>query len=386
MLPLKGYLESKTNIFEKRWINIHIPTPWQIARWGLHQVGIGGSRLSRGDLVILSNIEVCSRMEFRNSRNLIHRQAATQAVLAKLSSLPATATGRIWSLETFTKDFDHVLSADRPLTSSDIQILLTYLTRDKNVAAMQSSSESDLVTIKLGSSSVKATPPLITAQDSTIANLQTLSMRLSDQIALLNDSIAASEATARTAISTSPPQKSRALSALRAKKIASATLEKRQASHEQVTQVLFSIDDAATQVDMVRAMEASTGVLRVLNKQVGGVDKVDGVMEGLREQMADVEDVSKVLGEIGAEGGRVDEAALDEEMEAMLRENREKEEAERVREEDRQKAALLESAPKPPELALSEHTEKETETRLSVSGVEDDLDERLRLLSLSGSG
>jgi len=136
-------------------------------------------------------------------------------------------------------------------------------------------------------------------------------------------------------------------------------------------------------VDMVRAMEASTGVLRDLNKQVGGVDKVDEVMEGLREQMADVEDVSKVLGEIGAEGSSVDEAALDEEMEAMLREDREKEEAERVKEEDRQKAALLESAPKPPGEVLPEHTNKETETRLPVSGVEDDLDERLRLLSLS---
>jgi len=205
---------------------------------------------------------------------------------------------------------------------------------------------------------------------------------MSDQITLLNDSIAASEATARTAILTSPPQKSRALSALRAKKIASATLEKRQASLEQVTQVLFSIDDAATQVDMVRAMEASTGVLRDLNKQVGGVDKVDEVMEGLREQMADVEDVSKVLGEIGAESGSVDEAALDEEMEAMLREDKEKEEAERVKEQNNQKAALLESAPKPPG-ELPEHTNKETETRLPVSGVEDDLDERLRLLSLS---
>jgi len=321
----------------------------------------------------------------RHRRYLIQIQAASQEVILKLSSLPTTPTARIWSLETFTKEFDHVLAAERPLTTADVQILLTYLTRDKNVAAMQTSPENDLVTIKLGSASVKATPPTITAQDSTIANLQTLSMRLSDQISLLNDSILASEATARTAISTSSPQKSRALSALRAKKIASATLEKRQASLEQVTQVLFSIDDAATQVDMVRAMEASTGVLRDLNKQVGGVEKVDEVMEGLREQMTDVEDVSKVLVEIGAEGSNVDEAALDEEMEAMLREDREKEEAERVKEEDAKKAKLLESAPKPPEEALPELTSKESETRLPVSGVEDDLDERLRLLSLSTS-
>jgi len=60
MMPMKDYLESKTNIFEKKWVNIHIPTPWQIARWGLQQVGFRGSSLSRGDLVILANVEVRS--------------------------------------------------------------------------------------------------------------------------------------------------------------------------------------------------------------------------------------------------------------------------------------------------------------------------------------
>jgi len=58
-MPLKDYLEATNSIYEKKWVNFHVPSPWQVAKWGLRQVGIGGSTLSQGEFVILANVEVC---------------------------------------------------------------------------------------------------------------------------------------------------------------------------------------------------------------------------------------------------------------------------------------------------------------------------------------
>lgn len=326
-------------------------------------------------------------------------QAASQAISKRISTSASTATSFIYSLETFTHEFASVLSQE-PFTSGDLNILLTYLTRDKHYASMLTSPETGMTTIKLSDPSSRVRPAPVTAHDETIANLRTLSSRLDKQIDTLHESIAALEATAREAISSSPPQKTRAMAALRTKKLANTTLERRQASLDQVSGVLFSIDDAATQVEMVKAMEASTGVLKDLNKQVGGVERVDSVMEGLREQMADVEEVSKVIGEVGREGagGVVDEEDLDEEIEAMLREGREKEDAvkkqaeeenaEVLRKQEAEKTAkLLESAPSVPEDVQDVGRQKEQEVAVSGSA-ENDLEQRLKLMSLDvvGSG
>lgn len=223
-------------------------------------------------------------------------------------------------------------------------------------------------------------------------------MRLDRQVSTLHESIIALEATARGAISAAPPQKSRAMAALRAKKLANTTLERRQASLEQVSGILLSIDEAATQVQMVRAMEASTDVLKDLNKQVGGVERVDSVMEGLKEQMADVEDVSKVIGEVGTEGpgAVVDEDELNEEIEAILREEKEKEntpkrqaEEERAassqRLEEEKTAKLLESAPSVPQTGKDVEERKAQEVPVSGS-TENDLEKRLKMMSLDVEG
>lgn len=62
MIPLKEFLESKTNIYNKSWIPT-LPSVWDIARWGLRQIGIVGSsndKLIEGDYVVMANVEVRS--------------------------------------------------------------------------------------------------------------------------------------------------------------------------------------------------------------------------------------------------------------------------------------------------------------------------------------
>src|SRR5437773_9601801 len=75
-------------------------------------------------------------------------------------------------------------------------------------------------------------------------------------------------------------------------------------------------------------MEASTSVLRALHAQVGGVEKVADVVDGLREEMVKVDEIGNVIGETGPV---IDEEELDDELlaiesqERLVREAREAE-------------------------------------------------------------
>jgi charged multivesicular body protein 7 len=72
----------------------------------------------------------------------------------------------------------------------------------------------------------------------------------------------------------------------------------------------------------VKAMEASAGVLKSLNKEVSGVENVENVVERLQEEMGKVDEVGKVLEEPLVPGAVVDEGKIDDELEAMEQEER----------------------------------------------------------------
>jgi charged multivesicular body protein 7 len=59
MIPLQEFLTSKTSIYSRSWI----PTPWQVIKWSLRQLGMTGlpgsnDRLAVGQFVVVENIEV----------------------------------------------------------------------------------------------------------------------------------------------------------------------------------------------------------------------------------------------------------------------------------------------------------------------------------------
>jgi charged multivesicular body protein 7 len=61
-MPVKEFFTAKASIYTKSWV----PSPWQIAGWGLRQLGLTGGesrgedRLVKGDFVIVANVEVSS--------------------------------------------------------------------------------------------------------------------------------------------------------------------------------------------------------------------------------------------------------------------------------------------------------------------------------------
>lgn len=205
------------------------------------------------------------------------------------------------------------------MSTTDFDILLRYLSRDKPYLSFTSS------TIKLKSTS-ESTPQPITQQDIDIANLRTLIKALETQVSALTDRITTLDISAREAVAAK--RTIQAKSALRSKKLAETTLHTRSATLSQLEETFTAIQTAADQVAIVSAMSASAKVLKSLHAEVGGTEGVEEVVDRLRDEMENVDEVGRIINE--ADTSKVDEEDVDEEfaaMERVEREKREKEEA-----------------------------------------------------------
>lgn len=130
-----------------------------------------------------------------------------------------------------------------------------------------------------------------------------------------------------------------ALSAVRSKKLAEHNLSQRLNTLLQLEEVYSKIEAAAGNVEIVQVMQASTGVLRGLHAQIGGAEKVEDIVEELREEMAKVDEVGSIMNEAGPV---IDEGEIDEELEE-LEKGDQKAKEEKEAEETRQKLAELDN-------------------------------------------
>lgn len=113
-----------------------------------------------------------------------------------------------------------------------------------------------------------------------------------------------------------------ALAALRSRKLAELTLARRSEVLAQLEGVYSNIEQAADQVEIVRVMEASKGVLKSLNSKLGGVERVQDVVEELREEMSKVVEVGDTMNDVGQGVVTIDDGEVEEELELMEREHR----------------------------------------------------------------
>lgn len=111
--------------------------------------------------------------------------------------------------------------------------------------------------------------------------------------------------------------RSSALRALRSKKTIERTLAQRLETLSQLETIYQKIEQAADHIAVARVIESSTGVLRKLNAEVGSIEKVDDLMEGLREEISRVDEVSQAI-EQGGQPDPIDEQAIDEELDALM--------------------------------------------------------------------
>ncbi|KAI7343476.1 hypothetical protein KC354_g15633 [Hortaea werneckii] len=250
----------------------------------------------------------------------------------------------------------------------DTSVLLMHLARDQAAIAYDPSTG----TVKFHAPG-EMKPASVEQEDVTIASLRSLISGLEPQIQQLIQRVSELDTKAREAVA--KKQNAAAKVALRQKKIAEAKLQSRTATLTQVEEVYAKIEQAADQVEIVRVMEASSTTLRSLNQKTGGVEKVQDVMDSLRDSMQDTEEISGAISEVGA--GQVDEGEVDDELEALEKAEREKiEEAERKErdareekeaEETKKKLAELEDLKKPDDVTSPQEAE-EVKRRLEAVG------------------
>ena len=300
MIDSKDFAAAEQSIYHRSWV----PSPWAVLRWSLRQIGIGANsydvngRLRKGNLVLVQALEEVSK-----------------PIIAVQRKRAQNLTDRIMTREAFVQDMSH--SSDVTLSESDVHVLLRYLSRDKQILSY------DDRTVKFKPQTAVTQEP-ITEQDTNIASLKALIGSLETQTSSLEARITSLQAAAQSSVKSG--NKISALSALRSKKLAEKTLQQRSDTLHQLEEVYIKIESAADQVEIVNAMATSAGVLKGLNQKIGGVDRVDQVMDSLREEMEKVDEVQTVTSEPLTAAAAVDETEIDYELERMEAEQKKEQE------------------------------------------------------------
>lgn len=397
MLPLQVYLSSASSLGASRWrmIDPSALSPWKVVEWGWRQltgflVGWEGSLSSttvrEQQLVLVDNLKVCLGESGCLESSADATQDAANRVVQKATAQASSPLDRIYAKEQFCEEFATVLDSAAELSDADFDVLLVYLSRDSKaivydgqvghcITSFLQRLTRIIQTIKFHTKDDQ-TP--LTQQDKTIASLKILISRLTQQVARLERRVAELDADARAALQ----KKNRisALSALRSKKLAERAQQHRSDTLAQLEQVYLQIEQAADQVQIVRAMEASADVLRSLRKQTGGVERVEDVVEELRAEMSQVDEVGAILAGVGDTTGpsAIDEDEIDEELRAL--ETAEKRAAEeREAEATRKRLAELDALEY--ERKAKEIERKEQQQRAEAQAVEEALSESMGKLS-----
>jgi charged multivesicular body protein 7 len=365
MVPLKDFLNSKESIYKTSWI----PSPWKVLQWSLRQVGVLGQprspeKLSAGNFVVLKNVEV-----------------AADEISKKMKEHTSTAD-RVLSKSDFLKRFSNTLNPTAPLTTSDLDILLVHLARDKQVISYNSQ------TIKFKPEH-EAVPEPITQEDEAIANLRDTLANINAQITPLMEKITLADAAAREAVAAK--QMVRAKAALRSKKLAETALAQRSDVALQLESVYTQLQSAADQVEIVEAMRAGADALKSLNEKVGGAEGVQGVVDAVNEQMATTEEITNIINETDQP---LDETEIDDEFEALEKAEKEKleqeaaaktaarlaqlEEAEEKRREKEKEERLKQSQEEAKETRAEEDVDAASQGLARMSFVQPDDDEEMK--------
>ncbi|KAI1160502.1 Snf7-domain-containing protein [Nemania serpens] len=307
MIPLAQFTRATQSIYYKSWGRI----PWAVAGWALSQIGLTGGpgdSMPKGQVVVVvPNLEAVAK------------------TFADATADRTAPFERIFSRTHFRRTFEGVLLPGQRLSDKDFDVLVKFLCRDKEVLVEHGN------TIRIRDPSETTT---ISEEDSAIASLKELMDELTRQTEVLSRRVDELNLAALDAVHRKNRVSARA--ALKSKKLAENNLATRHATLSQLEEVAAKIQQAADNVQLVRVMESSTGALRSLNAQIGGADRVDAVLDDLREQMGQVDEVGNVIAEAGAGAAAVDEAEVDDEFEALFAEERKKEEeAERIKKEAR---------------------------------------------------
>ncbi|MCJ1378471.1 hypothetical protein MMC17_001570 [Xylographa soralifera] len=292
MIPLPDFLNLPTSIYERKGAG----SPWFLVSWTLRQLGLRRVQSVKlgsptGRYVLVGNVE----------------KAATK--IMKAMDVHISRIGRILPMHVFAAEIARTLERLNGLSDDDLNILLVYLSRDKGYLAYNAH------TVKLRGKGDGS--PVITAEDANIASLKSLMADLNAQLETLNWKVIEFDQKARSAVANQ--NRVVAVASLRSKKLYETVSIRRSETLSQLEGICTKIEEAADQIEVMKVMEASSSILKGLNTEIGGVETVEEVLGGLRNEIEQVSDVEAMINEAAQATVIVDEGAIDKELEALER-------------------------------------------------------------------
>lgn len=303
LVPLEQFMSRTKGISQKPATSWNF-LPKALLWWSLQQMGFGRSAVNEEQppelsFVIIPNLETVSA-----------------AFAAKLASSSPSIFERTFSLPHFKKTFNDILPG-RKLSDIDVEVLLKYLERDKRLVACNEH------VVRLKSSPSDSL--IITPEDSAVASLRELMADLEQQVSVLSSRIVELAEGARGAIS--KQNRVHALSILRFKKLLESQLHTRYVTLGQLQAVAQKLDQAADEVQLITVMKSSAQALKQLNSKIGGIDEVAAVLDDLRENMREADDVTAMIGGLGSAEVGISDSDVAEELEDLARQEQGEEKA-----------------------------------------------------------
>ncbi|CAA7271563.1 unnamed protein product [Cyclocybe aegerita] len=320
-LPLSEFMNAKTSIYDPGWL------PGRIAAfvvgkplwWALEQMGIvgeegllgGGAETRRdhqrdtgwwGDYALVPLLD-----------------AAGDEVVERQRAGMVSAGDALYTVDSFRTAFAGVVGEENaaPLRELDANVLLRYLERDKGVIVV------DKEIIKFVDASASLDGRTITAVDRGIVELKSAVHNLQAQVDSLQNKI--DECTKKASAALQRKQKPVALNYIRSRKQLEDLLQKRLGSLSTLQSTFMTVEAAAGDVDIMKSYESSAATLRaILAHPSLQRESIDKTMEALAEANADAKEIDDAVHisadvALGLEES-IDDAELEEEWKALVRE------------------------------------------------------------------
>ncbi|KAG8856046.1 hypothetical protein FRB96_006613 [Tulasnella sp. 330] len=320
-IPLVQFLKSSTSIDYTPSLAYRAAT-YVLGKplwWALSQLSLAGDdglsitseqrwKKFHGDYVIRSLVE-----------------EAGDAAIAHQAHKPTAVTEALYDVELFKSEFEEIVLPGETLSDLDIHVLLKYLERDRRV-----------IVIKKGIIKFVAFDEVeeISEVDRGILEMKATLRRLDNQIDEIERQI--TERTAKIKDLLYQGSKTLAMSYLRSKKQLEELLVKRLGSQETLQTVLLRIESAVTDVEIMKAYDTSAKTLKkVLQHPLLQVSSIEDTMEQMSDALADHREIEDAIGlanedAMAAAGVEpVDEKELQEELDALVQEQKAEDEKKR---------------------------------------------------------
>ena len=262
-------------------------------------------RAKRGDWVLLALVH-------RLATTFLTHFYANQALLSPVACLMTCDEFTLKLVEVCWKSFAFAPSA------RDVELVLTFLSRDCSPRLVV--KQGGLV--KLSSTQTEAVQP-ISQEDRSIITVKETLGKLDVQINSLNDQIRNRNSEIKSALNAC--EKRKALSLLHSRKALEKQLESRQAVRSNLRHVMDKIEEAKSDVEVIKAFRAGEQVLRhVLNSDEIKLANVDKLMDDFGELIERHDQVHNAMA-ISSQFEDLDQDQLIDQLNALEAEKREDE-------------------------------------------------------------